>query len=51
MGESSPAEEILISGCGELAEGEDDGIEVDEMADGHEDYPSDDEEDVHNPLG
>ncbi|GAA5821081.1 hypothetical protein JCM3770_000082 [Rhodotorula araucariae] len=44
----SPTEEILIADCGELAEG-DDGVASDPFADGHEDYPSDDEADVNDP--
>ncbi|POY73997.1 putative Peptidylprolyl isomerase [Rhodotorula taiwanensis] len=44
----SPTEEILISDCGQLEEG-DDGLAADEFADGHEDYPSDDEADVNDP--
>ncbi|GAA5945205.1 hypothetical protein JCM3775_003698 [Rhodotorula graminis] len=44
----APTEEILIRDCGELAEG-DDGIASDPFADGHEDYPSDDEADVNDP--
>ncbi|GAA5848752.1 hypothetical protein JCM9279_002932 [Rhodotorula babjevae] len=44
----SPSEEILIRDCGELADG-DDGIASDPFADGHEDYPSDDEADVNDP--
>ncbi|GAA5893929.1 hypothetical protein JCM8208_001281 [Rhodotorula glutinis] len=44
----APSEEILIRDCGELAEG-DDGIASDPFADGHEDYPSDDEADVNDP--
>ncbi|GAA5858858.1 hypothetical protein JCM5353_003144, partial [Sporobolomyces roseus] len=47
MAGESPAEEILIADCGQLAEG-DSGIVADEFADGHEDYPSDDESDVNN---
>jgi len=47
MAGESPAEEILIADCGQLAEG-DSGIVADEFADGHEDYPSDDEFDVNN---
>lgn len=43
----SPTEEILISDCGQLEEG-DDGLAADEFADGHEDYPSDDEADVND---
>ncbi|BGP31049.1 peptidyl-prolyl cis-trans isomerase cpr6 [Rhodotorula toruloides] len=44
----APTEEILISDCGELAEGAD-GIMADEFADGHEEYPSDDESDINDP--
>ncbi|GJN89875.1 hypothetical protein Rhopal_002864-T1 [Rhodotorula paludigena] len=44
----SPTEEIVIRDCGELPEG-DDGVVSDEFADGHEDYPSDDEADVNDP--
>ncbi|BGP23711.1 peptidyl-prolyl isomerase D [Rhodotorula toruloides] len=44
----APTEEILIADCGELAEGED-GIMADEFADGHEEYPSDDESDINDP--
>ncbi|BGP38944.1 peptidyl-prolyl cis-trans isomerase cpr6 [Rhodotorula kratochvilovae] len=44
----SPTEEILIADSGELAEG-DDGVASDPFADGHEDYPSDDEADVNDP--
>lgn len=44
----SPSEEIIISDCGELAEGEDDGIPLDPHADGYEEFPSDDERDVHD---
>ncbi|GAA5871310.1 hypothetical protein JCM1840_004409 [Sporobolomyces johnsonii] len=43
----APKEEILIADCGQLAEGET-GIVLDEFADGHEEYPSDDEADVNN---
>ncbi|GAA5952472.1 hypothetical protein JCM21900_005320 [Sporobolomyces salmonicolor] len=43
----APKEEILIADCGQLAEGET-GIVPDEFADGHEEYPSDDEADVNN---
>ncbi|GAA5956795.1 hypothetical protein JCM3765_005739 [Sporobolomyces pararoseus] len=43
----SPAEDIIIADCGQLAEGET-GIVADEFADGHEEYPSDDEADVDN---
>ncbi|GAA5886317.1 hypothetical protein JCM16303_003761 [Sporobolomyces ruberrimus] len=43
----SPAEDIVIADCGQLAEGET-GITQDEFADGHEEYPSDDEADVDN---
>ncbi|GAA5916166.1 uncharacterized protein JCM6883_000096 [Sporobolomyces salmoneus] len=43
----APAEDIVIADCGQLAEGET-GIVVDELADGHEEYPSDDEADVDN---
>ena len=42
----TPQEEILIADCGELKEGEPDGVEVDPNADGYEEYPSDDEADV-----
>ncbi|SGY79538.1 BQ5605_C008g05157 [Microbotryum silenes-dioicae] len=42
----SPTEKIVIADCGQLAEGEDDGVKPDPHADGHEDYPSDDESDV-----
>ncbi|KAL8290258.1 hypothetical protein RQP46_003197 [Phenoliferia psychrophenolica] len=45
----SPQEEILIADCGELKEGEPDGVAVDPMADGYEEYPSDDEADVQEP--
>ncbi|GAA6014648.1 hypothetical protein JCM10207_006889 [Rhodosporidiobolus poonsookiae] len=44
----APTEEILIADCGQLAEG-DEGIVPDEFADGHEEYPSDDEADVNDP--
>ncbi|BGO90578.1 hypothetical protein NBRC10512_005298 [Rhodotorula toruloides] len=44
----APTEEILIADCGELAEGED-GVMADEFADGHEEYPSDDESDINDP--
>lgn len=43
----APTEKITIADCGELAEG-DDGMAADEFADGHEDYPSDDEAEVDN---
>ena len=43
----SPAEDIIIADCGQLGEGET-GIVADEFADGHEEYPSDDEADVDN---
>ncbi|GAA6023494.1 hypothetical protein JCM11491_006600 [Sporobolomyces phaffii] len=43
----SPAEEIVIADCGELAEG-DSGVVPDAFSDGHEEYPSDDEADVDN---
>lgn len=43
----TPNEETIIYDCGELAEGEDDGIPVNPSADPYEDYPSDDENDVH----
>lgn len=42
----SPNEDIVIADCGELLEGEPDGIEPDEFADGYESAPSDDERDV-----
>ncbi|SCV70901.1 BQ2448_3663 [Microbotryum intermedium] len=45
----SPTERIVIANCGELAEGEDDGVKPDPNDDGHEDYPSDDESDVGDP--
>ena len=48
--QDSPVEEILIADCGELAEGEPDGVEVDPEGDGYEEYPSDDENDVHDPT-
>ena len=51
IGESSPAEEIIISACGELQEGEEDGIVVNEFEENYEDYPSDDENDVSDPSG
>ncbi|GAA6029639.1 hypothetical protein JCM8097_000980 [Rhodosporidiobolus ruineniae] len=44
----APTEAIVIEDCGELAEG-DSGVTADEFADGHEDYPSDDEADVNDP--
>ncbi|GAA5992733.1 hypothetical protein JCM10908_006903 [Rhodotorula pacifica] len=44
----APTEEIVITDCGQLAEG-DDGIAADEFADGHEEYPSDDEAEVDDP--
>lgn len=43
----APAEDIVIADCGQLAEG-DSGIVADEFADGHEEYPSDDEADVND---
>ncbi|GAA5900615.1 hypothetical protein JCM6882_000922 [Rhodosporidiobolus microsporus] len=45
----TPNEDIIIADCGELAEG-DDGVIPDEFADGYEEYPSDDENDVNNPT-
>ena len=48
----NPLEEVTILDCGELAEGEDMGIEpavVDETGDKYEEHPSDEEEDVHDP--
>ncbi|KAM0746401.1 hypothetical protein T439DRAFT_329847 [Meredithblackwellia eburnea MCA 4105] len=45
----SPTEEILIADCGELKEGEPDGVEKDVHGDGYEEYPSDDEADVQDP--
>ncbi|TNY19935.1 peptidyl-prolyl cis-trans isomerase Cpr7 [Rhodotorula diobovata] len=44
----SPTESVLIRACGELSP-DDDGLAADPFADGHEDYPSDDESDVNNP--
>lgn len=43
-----PNETVVVVNCGELAEGEDDGIPVDTSDDRYADYPSDDEEDVHD---
>ncbi|KAI5480331.1 peptidyl-prolyl isomerase D (cyclophilin D) [Pseudohyphozyma bogoriensis] len=45
----APHEDITILDCGELAEGEPDGIELAGDDDGYEEYPSDDEHDVNNP--
>lgn len=44
----APTEDIVITDCGQLPEG-DDGLTADEFADGHEEYPSDDEADVNDP--
>lgn len=44
----APVEQVIIEDCGQLAEG-DDGIIADEFSDGHEEYPSDDDEDVNDP--
>lgn len=45
----APSEDILIEACGELKEGEDDGVaKGDNEGDKYEDYPSDDEADVEN---
>ncbi|GAA5985419.1 hypothetical protein JCM11641_000151 [Rhodosporidiobolus odoratus] len=44
----TPNEDIVIADCGQLAEG-DEGVVADEFADGHEEYPSDDEADVNDP--
>ena len=43
-----PNETVVVVNCGELAEGEDDGIAVDASDDQYADYPSDDEADVHD---
>ena len=42
----APEEVVTIADCGELKEGEDDGMPVDPAADGYEEYPSDDESDL-----
>ncbi|KAK4702310.1 peptidyl-prolyl isomerase D, partial [Phenoliferia sp. Uapishka_3] len=45
----TPTEDIIISNCGELQEGEPDGVDSDQTGDGYEEYPSDDEADVQEP--
>lgn len=47
----APDEEVTIENCGELLEGQDDGIAVDPAADGYEEYPSDDESDSQDVSG
>lgn len=43
----SPSEDVIIVDCGELAA--DEPLSVPDLSgDGHEEYPSDDEEDVHD---
>lgn len=46
----TPLERITITGCGELGEGEEDGVPDSSTGegDGFEDYPSDSEQDVHD---
>lgn len=45
----APTEDIIIEACGELKEGEDDGVaKGDNAGDNYEDYPSDEEQDVEN---
>ncbi|KAH8924427.1 peptidyl-prolyl cis-trans isomerase D [Atractiella rhizophila] len=44
----TPEESIVIVDCGELAEGEDDGIPKDTSGDNYENNPEDDEADVNN---
>jgi len=46
----APVEPVVVSKCGELAEGEDDGVPEKDSTDGdkYEDYPEDESEDVHN---
>eukprot|EP00009_Paramoeba_aestuarina_P010108 CAMPEP_0201526506 /NCGR_PEP_ID=MMETSP0161_2-20130828/31993_1 /ASSEMBLY_ACC=CAM_ASM_000251 /TAXON_ID=180227 /ORGANISM="Neoparamoeba aestuarina, Strain SoJaBio B1-5/56/2" /LENGTH=343 /DNA_ID=CAMNT_0047926925 /DNA_START=146 /DNA_END=1177 /DNA_ORIENTATION=- len=39
--QDKPAEDVIIADCGELKEGEDDGIEVPADGDGYEDWPQD----------
>ena len=42
----APTEKIVIANCGELADGEPDGIEADPTGDKYEENPSDEEDDV-----
>jgi len=44
-----PDEALMIEDCGQLLEGEPDGIPIDPTGDKYENYPSDDENDVQDP--